>query len=58
MTYVRVNTHKNNLECFYCRFILRFFIIDQQIAWHFVQYSESYSNPLPFYASQMVRPFS
>ena len=24
------------------------FITGQQIAWHFVQYSESLSNPLPF----------
>ena len=35
----------------------RYFIIDQQIARHFVQYSEFLSNPLPFYAEQIIDPF-
>ena len=34
----------------------RCFIIDQQIAWHFVQISKSLSNPLPFYANQIINP--
>ena len=34
-----------------------YFIIDQQIARHFVQYSECLSHPLPFYATQIINPF-
>ena len=29
----------------------RYFIIDQQIVQHFVQYSECLTNPLPFYTT-------
>ena len=35
----------------------RYFIIDQQIARHFVHYSECLSNPLPFYATQIITLF-
>ena len=35
----------------------RYFIIDQQIERYFVQYSESLSNLLPFYATQLINPF-
>ena len=35
----------------------RYSIIDQQVAPHFVHYSECLSNPLPFYATQIINPF-
>ena len=35
----------------------RYFIIDQQIARHFVHYSECLSNPPSLYATQMINPF-
>ena len=35
----------------------RYFIIDQQIAEHFVHYSKYLSKPLPFYATEMINPF-
>ena len=35
----------------------RYFIIDQQIARHFVHYRECLSNPLPFYTIQITNPF-
>ena len=35
----------------------RYSIIDQQIAWHFVDYSECLSNPLPFFETQIINPF-
>ena len=34
-----------------------YFIVDQQIARHFVHYSERLSNPLSFYATQIIKPF-
>ena len=34
----------------------RYLIIDQQIARHFVQYSEYLSHSLPFYPTQMINP--
>ena len=37
--------------------IIRYFIIDQQIAWHFVHFSECLSNLLPFYATQIINSF-
>ena len=33
------------------------FIIDQQILRHFLQYSECLTNPLPFYATQIIKHF-
>ena len=36
--------------------VKRYFIVDQQIARHFVHYSEC-TNPLPFYLTQMINPF-
>ena len=35
----------------------RYFIIHQQIVWHFEHYSECLSNPLPFYATQLINHF-
>ena len=35
----------------------RCFMIERQIARHFVHYSECLSNPLPFYATQILNPF-
>ena len=35
----------------------RYFIIDQQIAQHFLQYSECLSNPLRFYKTQIINLF-
>ena len=35
----------------------KYIIIDQQIARHFVHYSESLHHPLPFYATQIIYPF-
>ena len=35
----------------------RYYIIDQQIPLHFVQYSECLSNPLLFYATRIINPF-
>ena len=32
-------------------------MIDQQKARNFVHYSECLSNPLPFYATQIINPF-
>ena len=32
-------------------------MIGQQIAWLFEHYSECLSNPLPFYATQIIHPF-
>ena len=37
--------------------IKRDFIIEKQIARHFLQYSECLSKPLPFYATQIIEPF-
>ena len=34
-----------------------YFIIDQQIARYFVQYSECLTNYLPFYATQIIYTF-
>ena len=34
----------------------RYFIIDHQIARHFLHYSECSYHPLPFYATQMITP--
>ena len=39
-----------------CQF-KRDFILDHQIARHFVQYSEWLSDPLPFYATQLINSF-
>ena len=35
----------------------RYFIIDQQIARHFVHYSECLSNLTSFYTIQLINPF-
>ena len=35
----------------------RYFMIDQKILRHFVQYSECLYIPLPFNATQMINPF-
>ena len=35
----------------------RDFIIEKQIAWHFVKYCECLSYPLTFYATQIINPF-
>ena len=35
----------------------KYFIIDQQIARNFVQYSECLSNLLPNYETQIINPF-
>ena len=35
----------------------RYFRIDQQIARHLVHNIECFSNPLPFYATQKIKPF-
>ena len=32
------------------------FMTEKQIAKYFVQYSECLSNPLPFYATQIINP--
>ena len=32
-------------------------MIDQQIVWHFVQYSECLYHHLLFYATQIIKPF-
>ena len=34
-----------------------YFIIDQQIARHFVQFSECLSSPIHSYATQIIKPF-
>ena len=36
--------------------VKRYFIIDQQIARHFVHYIEYPYDPLPFYATQIINP--
>ena len=35
----------------------RYFLIDQQIAQYFAQYSEVLTTPIPFYANQIINPF-
>ena len=35
----------------------RYFLIDQQIARHFVHYSECLYHPLIYYATQIINPF-
>ena len=35
----------------------RYFLIDQQIARHFMQYSDNLPNPLPFNANQITNLF-
>ena len=35
----------------------RYFIINQQIARHFVQYSECLYHPLPFYVTPIINSF-
>ena len=39
------------------RLVKRYFIIDQQIAWHFVHYSECLFHPLPFFATLTTNHF-
>ena len=41
----------------YIQFTKRYFIIDQQIALHFENYSERLLHPLPFDATQITNPF-
>ena len=35
----------------------RYLIVDHKVARHFLHYSECLSNPLSFYATQMINPF-
>ena len=52
---------KIGVKCAYLRFLMykRYFIIDKQIARHFVQYTEClYATlPIPFYVTQFLDPF-
>ena len=41
----------------YLYFYKRYFMIDQQIARHFVHYSEYIYHPLPFYTTKIINPF-
>ena len=58
--YFSINFHKfpqHFVKLFVVHVLKRYLIIDQQIARHFVLYSEYLYHPLPFYGTQIITLF-